>query len=210
MFIQFFPSGPLSTNAYVIACLLTQKAIIVDPAPESADLLTDCLKKHHFSLQAIWLTHSHWDHIADIHAIKKIYSIPVYVHLLDQPNLEKPGSDGLPCWISIKSVKADHILHEGEQLTLGQLVFNVIHTPGHSAGSVCFYEPTHLKLLSGDTLFKGSIGNISFPTSQPDLMWTSLDKLSLLPPETQVYPGHGPSTTIANENWLPRAKELFQ
>ncbi|WP_075883694.1 MBL fold metallo-hydrolase [Candidatus Protochlamydia sp. W-9] len=210
MFIQPFPSGPFSTNAYLIACLSTQKAIIVDPAPESANLLLDCLRKHHFILQSILLTHSHWDHIADINSIKKLYDIPIYVHPLDQLNLEKPGSDGLPCWITIQPVKANIFLNDEDLIPVGQLTFKVIHTPGHSPGSVCFYEISQSKLLSGDTLFKGSIGNISFPTSQPDLMWTSLDKLAQLPPSTSVYPGHGPMTTIGNENWLPRAKQLFQ
>ncbi len=83
------------------------------------------------------------------------------------------------------------------------LRFQVLHTPGHSVGSVCFYEPDHHLILTGDTLFKGAIGNLSFPTSQPFLMESSLAKLGRLPPDTRVFPGHGPSTTIKAESyWL--------
>lgn len=94
-------------------------------------------------------------------------------------------------------------------IKVGQLNFQTIHTPGHSVGSICLYEPSQNVLFSGDTLFKGSIGNISFPTSRPDLMWSSLDKLAKLPASTIVYPGHGPTTTIANETWLSDAQHYF-
>ncbi len=101
------------------------------------------------------------------------------------------------------------ILEEGDRISIGEIAFTVISTPGHSPGCVCFYcEKEHI-LFSGDTLFKGTIGNLTFPTSVPDEMWPSLDKLAALPPETKVYPGHGPSTTIGDESWLPRARKLF-
>lgn len=92
---------------------------------------------------------------------------------------------------------------------MGEFEFVIIHTPGHSPGSICLYDPKHQILISGDTLFKGSIGTLSLPTSQPDRMWPSLEKLGALPVETQVYPGHGEKTCIKDERWLKNAKEIF-
>ncbi len=215
MLLQDFPSGPFETNAYVIACDVTKSAAVVDPAPDSFQAITNYLTKNHLKLVAVWLTHTHWDHIADVPKFKDKYQVPVYVHKLDAPNLERPGSDGLmpEFFLMMKGasqgVKPDRFINDGDTLALGSITFVVMHTPGHSPGSVCLYCKELNVLMSGDTLFKGSIGNLSFPTSQPDLMWPSLQKLNTLPKETKVYPGHGASTTIGNESWLARAKQIF-
>ncbi len=210
MFIQIFPSGPFSTNAYVAACEQTREAAIIDPAPDSFSAICAFVEFRELTCRKILLTHSHWDHIADVQRLKEQYGVPVYIHSLDAPNLRQPGADGLPCWLNIPGVEPDVLLKEGLVVPVGNLTFQVIHTPGHSPGSICFYEPQQHVLFSGDTLFKGTIGNLSFPTSQPDLMWPSLDKLSRLPQQTRVFPGHGPETTLAAEStWLPRAKQLF-
>lgn len=209
MFIKSIPSGPFETNAYVIACPNTHAALIIDPAPESAAEITACIKAQKLGPTHILLTHSHWDHIADTAELKRRFNIPVLVHHDDAENLRYPGSDGLPCWISIEGVTPHSFFAEGDILTCGELKFQVIHTPGHTPGSVCFYEANEHVLISGDTLFKGSIGNLSFPTARPALMWPSLDKLAKLPPETTVYPGHGPKTTIKAESWLPEAQQIF-
>lgn len=209
MLIQAFPSGPFSTNTYVAACPSTKEAVIIDPAPDCFENVQQYLQTHGLKATKILLTHSHWDHIADVSPLKETLNIPVYVHALDAPNLEQPGSDGLPCWIHFPGVKPDHFLQEGDILPVGNLRFQVLHTPGHSPGSVAFYAAEEGVLFSGDTLFKGTIGNLAFPTSQPDFMWKSLDQLAKLPPSTQVYPGHGPSTQIGWESWLPDAKEKF-
>lgn len=210
MFIQVFPSGPFSTNAYVIACEKTREAIILDPAPDSFAEIQTLLTQQQLKPKKILLTHSHWDHIADVKSLKEHYQIPVYIHPLDAPNLQRPGADGLPCWLTIPGVQPDILLEDGMQVTVGELSFQVLHTPGHSPGCVCFFEPKHHVLFSGDTLFQGTIGNLSFPTSQPSLMWSSLAKLAQLPLDTRVFPGHGPSTTIqAESSWLLDAKKLF-
>jgi hydroxyacylglutathione hydrolase len=209
MLIQIFPSGPFSTNAYVVACSATKQAAIIDPAPDSADAIIHYLAENGLTPVKILLTHSHWDHIADVNLLKQRFHVPTYIHPLDVPNLEEPGSDLLPCWIPVQGTKPDGMLEEGSSVSIGELLFQVIHTPGHSPGSICFYDAKNHILLSGDTLFKGTIGNLSFPTSQPDLMWTSLAKLAKLPSQTNVYPGHGPKTTIGAESWLPYAQEMF-
>jgi hydroxyacylglutathione hydrolase len=209
MFIQTFPSGPFSTNAYVVACPITKEAAIIDPAPNSAKAICKLLDEKEFRANKILITHSHWDHIAETSLLKARLQIPVYIHPLDIGNLEEPGSDQLPCWIPIQGVKADYLIEEGDEIKIGALIFKVIHTPGHTPGGVCFYSVEEHVLFSGDTLFQGTIGNLSFPTSQPELMWKSLSKLSQLPPQTNVYPGHGPETTIGKESWLSQAQRLF-
>lgn len=210
MFIQVFPSGPFSTNSYVVACSHSREAAIIDPAPDSASAIEAFLTQQNFNPQKILLTHSHWDHIADVNHLKEKYALPVLIHSLDVPNLQHPGTDGLPCWIHIIGVEPDILLQEGEQIKVGELSFQVLHTPGHSPGCICFFEPQQHVLFSGDTLFKGTIGNLSFPTSQPTLMSSSLAKLAQLPPQTRVFPGHGPSTTIqAESEWLCDPKKLF-
>lgn len=209
MFTQAFPSGPYLTNSYIAACSQTKEAVIIDAAPDSTNTILAFFEKHQIKCVGILLTHSHWDHIADAAALKDHFQVPIYVHMLDVPNLESPGADELPLRMPITGVNPDVILEEGMIVKVGDLNFEVIHTPGHSQGSVCFYEPTQGVLFSGDTLFKGTIGNISFPKSAPNLMWDSLNKLAKLPPQTIVYPGHGRSTTIEKESWLPEAKKHF-
>jgi len=211
MHIQTFPSGPIPTNAYLAICSATGQAVVIDPAPQSAPAILEYLKSHGLTCQKILLTHSHWDHIADVHILKQALSVPVFIHPLDTPNLEHPGADGLPCPFFIPSVKPDGLLEQNQKIPVGNCHLQVLHTPGHSPGSICFYEEGHHVLLSGDTLFQGSMGNISFPTSQPNDMWQSLKSLAQLPAETKVYPGHGASTTIGREqSWLTRAQELYQ
>jgi glyoxylase-like metal-dependent hydrolase (beta-lactamase superfamily II) len=207
--IKVFTTGPVETNSVLVGCEKTRQAAIVDVPFESAGVLIAALKKDSLTPKMILLTHSHWDHLADAAKLKKLLNVPVYVHAEDAGNLEKPGSDRLPLFFSIEGVKADHFLTEGQIIPLGDLKIEVIHTPGHTPGGVCFWLREEKILISGDTLFKGTIGNISFPTARPALMWESLKKLAQLPPETRVIPGHGPETTIQAEEWIKHAKERF-
>lgn len=210
MNITSFASGPFQTNAYVVSCPETLEAAIIDPAPESATSIIQYITEHKLIPTKILLTHSHWDHIADAALLKKGYELPLYVHAFDALNMEQPGSDGLPLFFKIEGVKPDHLIKENDLIAIGNCTLKVIETPGHTPGGVCFYDEKRNILISGDTLFKGSIGNLSFPTARPHLMWSSLEKLARLPKETKVYPGHGPATTIGREDWLDRAQELFE
>jgi hydroxyacylglutathione hydrolase len=210
LFIATLPSGPYATNAYVIGCEKTQKAAIIDPSPNSCAQVSETLKSKSFTPVCIILTHSHWDHIADVGPLLQEYPhLQVFVQEEDLPNLASPGKDGLPFSIFILPQQADTLLHDGDVIQVGQTKWRVIHTPGHSPGSICLYCQEEGVLFSGDTLFKRSIGNLSFPTSQPDRMWPSLKKLEALPKETRVFPGHGEATTIGQESWLARAEKIF-
>lgn len=195
MFLFIFASGPFKTNALLLGCPVTKEGAIIDPAPGSAPLLQREAQKHSFRLTKLLLTHSHWDHIADAH----LFDLPIYVHPLDAANLTHPGSDGLPLFIPIQPAKPTHFLQEGETVSVGHIQLQVLHTPGHCPGAVCFYSQKENVLIAGDTLFKGGIGNLHLPTGQPELMQASLAKLAKLPPQTRVIPGHGPETTIGQE-----------
>lgn len=209
MFLDVYCTGPAYTNTVLIGCEKTKKAAIVDAPAGSFDHLVSELEKGGYKAQMLLLTHSHWDHFADAAKLKRELQIPVYVHKLDAPNLLHPGADGLPLMMEIEEVKPDHFLQEGQKISLGELELQVLHTPGHSPGGVCFYLEQENLLISGDTLFKGSIGNLSFPQSEPEKMWESLEKLAKLPLETRVLPGHGEATTLAQETWMSQAKHYF-
>ena len=209
MFLFKFPFGPLETNALLVGSSERKVAVAIDPSLGSCGAILAKASELGVKIEKIFLTHSHWDHFADAHALKEETEAPLYVHPLDAKNIEHPGSDGIPLFFPVHPVSADHFLNEGETIVLGDLHFEVIHSPGHSPGSVCFYLRAQKLLISGDTLFRGSMGNLQLPTAQANQMWLSLGKLAALPPETRVIPGHGPETTIGQENWLARAKETF-
>ena len=209
MDVHTFTCGPLQTNAYLIVCPKTRTAAFIDPAPMSASALTGAAHDLGVQPDKILLTHSHWDHITDVATVKKRFPVPVLVHPADAPNLQEPGTDGLPLFLPCKGVMPDILLADQQEIEVGTLRFQVIHTPGHTPGGVCYYEPQAKILIAGDTLFQGSIGNLSLPTANPEAMWTSLDNLASLPADTTVYPGHGPATTIGAETWLPNARNVF-
>ncbi|GAB4226672.1 MAG: MBL fold metallo-hydrolase [Chlamydiales bacterium] len=209
MMIHTFPSGPLLTNAYVIECENTKQCAIIDPGIESFDSITTLVKDRDLKVQCIILTHSHWDHTSGVAKLKNYFKTPLWAHPDDKENVEHPGSDGLPMLYAIEATNVDKELFDNEIFSIGSIHWKVIHTPGHSPGGICLYSSEDKVLISGDTLFKGSIGNLSFSTAEPEKMWHSLDKLKVLPPETRVYPGHGETTTIKQEDWLPNARALF-
>ncbi len=202
-------SGPLKTNAYVIFDSESKKCAIIDPALGSFDEIQRIVLENKLEPDLILLTHSHWDHIGDLFKLQKMYPIPILVHKEDVQNVENPGSDGIPYWVEIKGVKPTKLIQDDDEIALGSVIFKVIHTPGHSPGACCFYCEKASLLISGDTLFKGSIGSLSLPTSEPERMWKSLEKLKNLPKNTKIYPGHGGSTTVGDEGFLKDAKAYF-
>ncbi len=205
MILEVFPSGPLETNAYLLACEATKHAAIIDAPMESAEALLKRATELSLHIDMILLTHSHWDHIVDVRELIEALKVSVYIHPDDAANLENPGSDKLPLFFPLKGVKPDGYFADGQKLIVGKLEIAVMHTPGHSPGGVCFYLPAENVLISGDTLFRGTIGNLSLPTARPEAMWKSLKKLAALPPATKVYPGHGGPTTIGAEKWIAQA-----
>ncbi len=200
MILKTFSSGPAETNTYFLACPKTRLALVIDNPLDSTPWILE--QKGEFSIQMILLTHSHWDHIADSARLMETLRVPLYVHKEDAANLEHPGADGLPCPFFIPPTTPTGNLTDGQIITVGELSIEVIHTPGHSPGCVCFYLAQEKTLFSGDTLFRGGMGNVSFPTSSPKQMKTSLQRLAALPPDTRVYPGHAGPTQIDRETRL--------
>jgi hydroxyacylglutathione hydrolase len=205
MILKVFVSGPLANNVILLSSEKMKKAAVVDPASGSFKKIMAYIQEQGLQLESIFITHSHWDHIGDVAKLKEETGAKVFVHKLDSPSLKVPESDFLP----IRGVEADKNYADGDKIQVGEIEIEIIHTPGHSPGSICLYIPKEKTLISGDTLFAGSMGKISFSSSRPDLMWDSLKKLSQLPKDTIVYPGHGATTTIGKESWLANAKEIF-
>lgn len=209
MLLEVFSSGPFSTNTILLGCSSTKKAVVFDAPADSSQKILNRIKHHSLHVEKILLTHSHWDHIVDVAALKEALHVPVLIHEADKENLEHPGRDGLPLFFSIEGVKPDGYVQDGQVFTIGKLKIKVIHTPGHTPGSVCYYLEEEKILISGDTLFRGTIGRLNFPTSRPELMWHSLKKLAALPTDTKVIPGHGETTTIGAESWIAEAQKRF-
>jgi glyoxylase-like metal-dependent hydrolase (beta-lactamase superfamily II) len=200
MFLFRLSCPPFGTNAILFGCDATKKAAVVDPAAGSAPVLLKKAEDKGFHIEKILLTHSHWDHIVDLAALKEATQAPVYVHRLDAGNVQNPGSDQVPGLLPVRPVVPDVLLEDGQTLTVGNLRIETIHTPGHARGAVCFYLPEEGVLFSGDTVFRGSIGTLALATSEPEKMTNSLHKLAKLPSHTRVIPGHGGETTIGKES----------
>ena len=193
------PSGPFHTNSYVVISKKTNEALVIDASPGSYDKIVPLLQQKQVKATALFLTHSHWDHIADAHLFSQEMGLPIIVHREDVANLITPGSDGIPSLVPIQSALPSVTMEEGLILPLGDTLWRVIHTPGHSPGCVCLYCDVEKVLFSGDTLFRSSYGNLQLPTGEPRRMAGSLKKLAALPLDTKVFPGHGGSTTIEDE-----------
>ncbi len=203
MIIEKVIAPPYATNAYLVGCEKSRKAIVIDPGFQTKDKLLHLIEKHHLIVEGIYLTHSHFDHIADVALLKREKGWPVYVHKDDAGNVEHPGSDGIPFNLTIDGVKPDGYLEDNGERMVGEMKFVVLHTPGHSPGCVCFYFPEELVLFSGDTLFKGTYGRTDLPRSDEIKMKSSLERLKKLPDELLVYPGHASLTKLGREKtWL--------
>lgn len=208
MKIKKFILGPVSTNCYLLES--DSSFLLIDPAHESFEKIAGTIEEGHKPLKQIFLTHSHWDHVVDLPLWIKKFSPDVYIHSLDRLNLEKPGSDLIPSILPIEPCKATHFFEEGTSYNVLDTVCEILHTPGHTPGGVSIYFPKEAKIFTGDTLFKGTIGNTSFPTSDRDAMKKSLQKLANLPEDTEVLPGHGVYTTLGEEAWIKRMKQSHQ
>ncbi len=198
MQIEVFATGPLPTNAYLIADEETKEAWIIDAPPDSAAVVLAEAKARDYSVTLLINTHGHWDHIADNAAMQAGTNAPLLIHEADEPMIRNPQMMGnyLP---DITPTKADRYLNDGDMLHLGRYIFTVWHTPGHSPGGVVLYEPTTNTLIGGDTLFPHGHGRIDIPGADQTAMHHSLARLATLPPETTVYTGHGDPTTIGAE-----------
>lgn len=194
--------GMLETNCYLVYQEGKKEAILTDPGDNAAFILK-CLKERELEVAAIFLTHAHADHVMALPELRKEIQAPVYAHELDEPMLLNGRMNFTGESFSIPLTDSDVRLKGGEEFEVAGFRVNVLHTPGHTPGSVCYYFPEEHVLLSGDTMFYRSWGRTDFPGGSPNDMMNSLANVLLpLPPETIVYPGHDRATDIASERQM--------
>ena len=193
--------GPASTNVHVLADERSREAIAIDTAIPSLAWIADELAARDWTLRLIVSTHGHWDHIGDNAAVAAATGAEIAVHSLDRESLLHP----MPLWAPFEippSVAAVE-LAEGGEIRFGEIRLRVLHTPGHTPGSVCLQATDEGLLFSGDTLFAGGWGRVDLPGGSAEAIVESLGRLAELEPITAVLPGHGPGTTIGRERpWL--------
>jgi glyoxylase-like metal-dependent hydrolase (beta-lactamase superfamily II) len=198
--------GPIATNVHVLADPRSREAIAIDTATPSLAWISDELAERGWTLKLIVSTHGHWDHIGDNAAVAAHTGADIAVHPLDRDRLEHPE----PLWAPFDiapSVPAVE-LAEGGQIRFGELRLTVLHTPGHTEGSVCLLAADDGVLLSGDTLFAGGWGRVDLPGGDPAAMVASLGRLTTLEDPIAVLPGHGRATTIGRERaWLELVRD---
>lgn len=197
---ETFPVGPLRCNCTLLANLETREAIVVDPGDEVTDILAR-LAKRQLTLKQIIVTHAHIDHIGGAAQLKRATGAPVIFNQQDLPLVAM--LDAQAAWLGVampEKVTPDESAEEALAVGVPGLEAGVIHTPGHTPGSICLYFPKQELLLAGDTLFAGSVGRTDLPGGNShDLLRSIHTRLMPLPEKTLVVPGHGEETTLGEE-----------
>lgn len=194
-----FVLGVLETNTYIVYDEATGDAVVVDPGDVSPKLVK-FVKEAGLKVRAVLATHGHFDHVLGVDYLRNNLGVEFYMNREDIGVLESNPllfSTGTGYW---KPPRPDRLIEGDGELVFGSLVVRFIHTPGHTPGSTCYYIPSAGVLLSGDTLFRGSVGRTDLPGGSIKMLKNSIKKIySLLPLGTAVYPGHGSSTTLREE-----------
>jgi hydroxyacylglutathione hydrolase len=195
--IETFAVGPFQANAYLLADEAAGVAVLIDPGEEGSRLVR-LLAERQLSLEAIWLTHAHVDHIGGIAAVKRALDVPIHLHPLDRPIYERTEELGRMFGLSVEQPPSPDVeLSDGEELSLGALRFTVMHAPGHAPGHVVLHG--HGVAFVGDCLFAGSVGRTDLPLCNGNDLARSLERIASLPDDTVIYPGHGEASTIGRE-----------
>ena len=200
MLHKIIPVGPLQCNCSILGDEQTHEAMIIDPGDQIDDILT-ILRENHLTLKQIVITHAHIDHVGGAMKLKAATGAPILMNQNDYALLKM--LDMQAAWVGMRppgEVQVDEAAAEGKILKIGQIAASVMHTPGHTEGSICLYFPEERKLIAGDTLFAGSIGRTDLPGGSFDKIIRSLHtRVLALPDDTVVIPGHGPQTSIGDE-----------
>lgn len=177
--IERLELGPFGTNAYIVVCQFTKDSVLVD-APGEAPKVMERLRGT--NPRYILITHDHWDHLGALSQLKSELKVPIAAHPADSANL--PSTPEI-------------LLNDGDVVTFGNVKLDVLHTPGHTPGSICFLTGKYL--ISGDTIFPGGPGKTSSPSAFKQIVESITNKIFVLPGDTQVFPGHGDSTLLEKE-----------
>jgi hydroxyacylglutathione hydrolase len=198
--------GSAATNVHVLADPATREAIAIDTAIPSLDWIAAELAERDWTLKLIVSTHGHWDHIGDNAAVSAHTGAEIAVHPLDRERLTRPQPINAPFEIppSVPAIE----LAEGGVVRFGSIRLRVLHTPGHTAGSVCLQADDEGLLFSGDTLFAAGWGRVDLPGGDPDAMVESISRLAGLEDHLVVLPGHGATTTVGRERaWMELVRD---
>jgi glyoxylase-like metal-dependent hydrolase (beta-lactamase superfamily II) len=197
MLIAMNTGGIAATNAFLVGDEATKQAVLFDAPDHTAGPLLDEAQKRGFDVIGLWLTHGHFDHIAD-HAevTRRFPDARVLIHALDEPKLRQPGSSVFVLPFDIPPRSADARVTDGQELQLGNLRVQVIHTPGHAPGHVMYHFPDEKLLIGGDLIIGGSIGRTDLPDSDHAELERSIRRVMKLPGVTRLLPGHGNVTTL--------------
>lgn len=192
--------GPLQTNSYLIGYHPTQEAVLIDGGAVPLQFLK-LIKINEFNLKYVLLTHSHFDHIQGIGEVRQLTNCKVAMHKAEEPIIRASQQAAVRWGLEPpKLQEVDIYLQEGEHISVGELTLKVLLTPGHTPGGLSFYSKELGIVFSGDTLFMQSIGRTDFPGGSFETLISSIKtQLLVLPDETKVAPGHGPTTIISQE-----------
>ena len=200
MIHEILTVGPLQCNCSILGDKASGDAIVVDPGDEISRIV-DTLKKHGLTVKQIIITHAHIDHIAGAQRLKRLTGAPILYNQNDLPLVKM--MDQQAGWLGIpvpEVAPPDASLEEGQKVAVSGISGYILHTPGHTEGSVCLYLPLQNLLLAGDTLFAGSVGRTDLPGGNSRKLIQSIhESLLTLPDEVTVVPGHGPKTSIGTE-----------
>jgi glyoxylase-like metal-dependent hydrolase (beta-lactamase superfamily II) len=200
MIHEIIPVGPLQCNCSIVGDEESREAMVIDPG-DNIDEILGLIGKHHLQVKQIVITHAHIDHVGGAMKLRAATGAPILLNQNDYALLKM--LDVQAAWIGMRTpgnVEIDSSITAGDTVGAGSLVANVLHTPGHTEGSICLHFPKEKKLIAGDTLFAGSIGRTDLPGGDTQKIMRSLHNVVLaLPDETLVVPGHGELTTIGEE-----------
>lgn len=208
--IRALPGAPLEVNCYLVADPEAGEALLIDAPRQVAAQMATWARELGVTIRLLVCTHGHWDHTMGAPELIEAFGMPVACHPADVPMLEHPSTAPFALPFDLTPITPDRLVQEGEILTVGGARFTVLHTPGHTPGGVCLYEPTEGVLFSGDTIFAGARGRTDLPGGDAATLVESLRRLRALPPATRVYPGHGPATTLGREHWLAQVEEMME
>jgi hydroxyacylglutathione hydrolase len=192
--------GPFQENCYVIGDEETLEGAVVDPGDEAVRIAL-AVEQTNLEIGRILITHAHIDHVGAVAALANEYACPVLMHAEAEPMLEQLPTQAMMMGLRFGKVPSvDHYLEDGQVLEVGGLELEARYTPGHAPGHLAFYAESEAVVFAGDALFAGSVGRTDLFGGNMEVLMRSInERLMTLPDETQVFPGHGPQTTIADE-----------